>query len=49
MGEAIAELVRQAMNPGNRIEAGGVFPHFSVRRNARPITLKQTLEAEDQL
>ncbi len=47
LGEAVAELVRRGLQPGSRIDAGAAFPCFSVPPDAAPITLEQTLEADD--
>lgn len=50
LGEAIAELARRGLEPGSRIdtrESG--FPSFSVSKHAAPITLENTLDAEDDL
>lgn len=49
MGDALAELVRRGLRPPRRIEKGGAFPSFSVSADALPITLEQTLAAEDEL
>jgi hypothetical protein len=46
MGEALAELVRRGLHPVRRLKT---FPCFAVPKNAAPITLEQTLEAEDDL
>jgi len=48
LGDAVAELVRKGLRPDSRIRGEGPFPCFSVPAGAAPITLKQTLEAEDQ-
>lgn len=49
LGEALAELVRKALDPAGRIETAKPFPCFTVSKNACPITLEQTLEAEDEI
>jgi hypothetical protein len=50
LGEAVAELVRTALRPPtpNRHNRG-VFPQFSVSKEAPPITLEHTLELEDEV
>ena len=49
LGEAIAELVRQGLRPPASVQRKKGFPTFAVPRNARPITLEQTLAAEDEI
>lgn len=49
LGEALAELVRKGLRREPRFVEEGPFPCFSVPDDAVPITLEQTLEAEDQL
>jgi hypothetical protein len=50
LGEALAELARRGLRPsaafGDRAKA---FPCFALPENAEPITLEQTLAAEDEL
>jgi hypothetical protein len=48
-GDAIAELVRKGLRPESRFRDDPLFPCFSTPESAAPITLEQTLEAEDQL
>jgi hypothetical protein len=48
LGDAIGELARKALYPELRARQEGVFPCFRVPEGAPPITLEQTLEAEDQ-
>jgi hypothetical protein len=48
LGEAVAELVRKGLRPEHRIQTPEVFPRFSVPKGAAPITLEQTLSAEDE-
>jgi hypothetical protein len=48
MGSAIAELVRQGVARDFQSEHQG-FPCFTVPADAAPITLEQTLAAEDDL
>lgn len=52
LGDALAELVRRGLKPAiphrsNRSKPA--FPSFDVSPHAKPITLEQTLEAEDEL
>ena len=49
LGEALAELVRQGLKPAMRVDTQKVFPCFVLPEHAKPITLEQTLEAEDEL
>lgn len=49
LGEAVAELVRQGLNPVVRVDAEKPFPCFVLPRDTKPITLAQTLDAEDEL
>jgi hypothetical protein len=49
IGEALAELVRRGLHPVPRLKTKSAFPCFAVPKNAAPITLEQTLEAEDDL
>jgi hypothetical protein len=49
LGEAVAELVRRGLKPNAPANTRKAFPCFSVPPGARPITLEQTLEAEDDL
>ena len=49
LGEAVARLVRRGLRPPRPTSAGKAFPCFTVSRNAKPITLDETLEAEDEL
>jgi hypothetical protein len=49
LGDALAELVRQGLHAAARVDTRKAFPCFVVREGAKPITLEQTLEAEDQL
>ena len=47
-GEALAQLVRDGLHPSPAIETDSPFPHFSVSKEAPPITLEHTLELEDE-
>jgi len=49
LGEALAELVRQGLQPPARVNTRKPFPCFVVPKDAQPITLEQTLQAEDEL
>jgi hypothetical protein len=49
LGDAIAELVRRGLNPAPRIAKKGGFPCFDVPPDATPITLQQTLAAQDEI
>jgi hypothetical protein len=59
LGDAIAELVRQGLNPrglsaqgfdpSDRLDFSGPFPKFKVPPGAEPITLDQLLAAEGDL
>jgi hypothetical protein len=47
LGDAIAELVRRGLRPPTLIDTSGPFPKFVLPPGAKPITLEQTLAAED--
>jgi hypothetical protein len=49
VGDAIADLVGRALNPGTRLDTAKAFPTFKVSPDAAPITLEQTLAAEDEI
>jgi hypothetical protein len=49
LGEALAELARGGLRPAVRINTKTAFPSFEVSEHAKPITLEQTLRAEDEL
>ncbi len=51
LGEALAELARRGLRPQIRAAAKTKrgFPCFPVPSGAKPITLDQTLAAEDEL
>ena len=49
LGAAIAELVRRGLAPHPPIREEGGFPCFEVPPGTPPITLEQTLAAEDDL
>jgi len=48
LGEAVAELVRKGLQPRTSGRTDSVFPQFDVPAGAPPITLEQTLAAEDE-
>lgn len=49
VGDAIAELVRRGLNSSTPVRQKKAFPCFTLPANARPITLEQTLDAEDEV
>ena len=49
LGEALAQLVRQGLTPPVALDTKKAFPSFVVPRDAEPITLEQTLRAEDEI
>jgi hypothetical protein len=49
LGDALAELARAGLKPAVRINTKTAFPSFEMKNGAKPITLEQTLEAEDEL
>jgi hypothetical protein len=49
LGDALAELARAGLRPAARMNAKKAFPCFDLPASAKPITLEQTLEAEDDL
>jgi hypothetical protein len=49
LGDALAELARAGLRPAPRMNTKKAFPCFDLPANAKPITLEQTLEAEDDL
>jgi hypothetical protein len=49
LGEALAELVRRGLKPTAAMNTERAFPCFAVPADAKPITLEQILEAEDEL
>lgn len=48
LGEAVAELAREGLRPATGIDTSKPFPCFIVPEDSEPITLEQTLEAEDE-
>ena len=48
LGDAVAELVRRGLRPESRVRDGEIFPFFAVPEGAVPITLEETLAAEDE-
>ena len=49
LGEALAQLVRQGLTPPVELDTKKAFPSFVVPSDAEPITLEQTLRAEDEI
>ena len=50
LGEALAELARRGLRPPAAFaDSAKAFPCFALPANAEPITLEQTLAAEDEL
>jgi hypothetical protein len=49
LGQALAELIRQGLHRESRVRDDSGFPCFQVTRRAPPITLEQSLNAEDEL
>jgi len=49
LGDALAELARAGLKPVVRINTKNAFPSFELKKSAKPITLEQTLDAEDEL
>ena len=48
LGEALADLVRRGLQPKPNFSTTTAFPCFAVPADAPPITLEQTLVAEDE-
>ena len=48
LGDAIAQLVRRGLRPPSPKQKNA-FPTFAVRLGGRPITMEQTMAAEDEL
>jgi len=49
LGEAVAELVQKGLRPQPPQPGESEFPQFAVPEGAAPITLEQTLAAEEDL
>ena len=49
MGDAAAELIRRGLHSENRLGQDSGIPCFSVKSDAKPITLEQTLAVEDEI
>jgi hypothetical protein len=50
LGEGLAELVRRQFGAAHkRINTREAFPYFVVPDQAQPITLEETLRAEDEM
>ena len=48
LGNALADLVRLGLSAGARVDETKPFPCFVIAKPAPPITLEQTLAAEDE-
>ena len=48
LGDALAELVRNSLKVSYRIDLSKDFPCFATSPDAEPITMKRTLELEDE-
>lgn len=48
LGDAVAELVRKGLQPRPPAPTESVFPQFDIPEGSPPITLEQTLAAEDE-
>lgn len=49
LGDAIADLVRRGLASEAQIRQDTLFPCFDISPDTSPITLEQTLAAEDEL
>jgi hypothetical protein len=49
LGDAVAELVRKGLQSRPPAPSDTVFPQFDVPEGTAPITLEQTLAAEDEI
>ena len=49
LGDAVADLVRLGLSAGVQIDETKPFPCFVITKPGPPITLEQTLAAEDEL
>lgn len=47
VGDALAELARRGLHPEPPINTRTAFPSFQMDLHARPITLEETLQAEE--
>ena len=48
LGEAVGQLIRKGLRPQPVADGAAAFPCFPVAKDAAPITLEQTLAAEDE-
>ena len=48
LGDALADLVRRGLSAGARVDNTKSFPCFVISGPVPPITLEQTLAAEDE-
>lgn len=49
LGDALAELARRGLEARVAIDDSEPFPCFAIPADSEPITLEQTLAAEDEL
>jgi len=49
LGDAVGELIRQALKSPVGVDTRKRFPCFAVPEGSQPITMEQTLRAEDEL
>jgi hypothetical protein len=49
LGDAIAVLVRRGLQPPVTVDKSKAFPCFRLPKDAEPITLERTLDAEAEL
>ena len=49
LGDAVAVLVRRGLQPAIAVDTSKPFPCFRLPKDAEPVTLKRTLDAEDEL
>lgn len=49
LGDALAELARRGLEGPATVDHSKPFPCFALPADAEPITLEQTLAAEDEL
>jgi len=49
LGDAVAELARRGLRPAPAANLEKAFPCFEIPPDSPPITLEQTLLAEDEL
>ncbi len=49
LGEALAQLVRRGLTAPAELDTEKAFPSFVLPSGAEPVTLEQTLRAEDEI